>query len=142
MNTHNQWPHPHRQNAMELNPGIVQKVDDEIEFELDTMPDTEIVRHWMVGDELYRKGLENLIIAVRRVQIDLRLPATLSDVQIAGKILRNYRFWTVPRPRSAWEKTRVLSRFLATYFTICLKIRKTVHTERLHVRQQSARSHT
>jgi hypothetical protein len=50
--------------------------------------------------------------------------------------------WTVPRPTTAWEKTRVLSRFLATYATIFMKARKTVRNERLHTRQQSARAHT
>lgn len=141
MNTHTKWLHSHRQNAMELNPDMVQKVDDEIEFELDTMPDIEIVRHWMFSKESYRKALVDLIVAVRRVQIDLRIPATLSDVQVAGKLLRSYGFWTVPCPKTAWEKTRVLSRFLATYATIYVKARITVHTECLHMRQQSARAH-
>jgi len=142
MTTPTKWVSPHRQGAMELNPDMVQKIDDEIEFELDTMPDTDIVRHWMFSDESYRKALADLIIAVRRVQIDLRIPATLTDVQIAGKLLRNYGFWTVPGPTTAWEKTCVLSRFLATYATIFMKARKTVRNERLHMRQQSARAHT
>ncbi|MDP3173876.1 MAG: hypothetical protein Q8M88_05525, partial [Phenylobacterium sp.] len=97
---------------------------------------------WMFSDVSYRKALADLIVAVRRVQIDLRIPATLTDVQIAGKLLRNYGFWTVPRPTTTWEKTRVLSRFLATYATIFMKARKTVRNERLHTRQQSARAHT
>ena len=65
MTTPTKWVSPHRQGAMELNPDMVQKIDDEIEFELDTMPDTEIVRHWMFSDVSYRKALADLIVAAQ-----------------------------------------------------------------------------
>lgn len=134
------WVSPHRQGAMELNPDMVQKIDDEIEFELDTMPDTDIVRHWMFSDEAYRKALADLIIAVRRVQIALRIPATLTDVQVAGKLLRNYGFWTVPRPTNAWDKSRVLLRFLGAYAVIKVRAHKTATNGNAQLSRTSARN--
>ena len=77
MTTPTKWVSPHRQGAMELNPDMVQKIDDEIEFELDTMPDTEIVRHWMFSDVSYRKALADLIVAsVIGYSVHLGAPVT------------------------------------------------------------------
>ena len=140
MTTNTKWVSPHRQGSMELNPDMVQKVDDEIEFELDTMPDTEIVRHWMFSDVSYRKALADLIIAVRRVQIALRIPATLTDVQVAGKLLRNYGLWTVPRPTNAWDKSRVLLRFLGAYAVIKVRAHKTAKNGNAQLSRTSARN--
>ena len=75
MTTPTKWVSPHRQGAMELNPDMVQKIDDEIWFELDTMPDTEIVRHWMFSDVSYRKALADLIVVDGDPLADLSLLA-------------------------------------------------------------------
>ncbi len=102
--------HTFRQNAMDLNPDLVAKVDEQIAFELDTMDDLDIARHWIFHDKMYHRAMVNLIIAVRRVQIALKVPATLTDMQIAGKLIRSAGLWELPRPKTISSDARPRAR--------------------------------
>lgn len=130
--------HTFRQNAMDLNPDLVAKVDEQIAFELDTMDDLDIARHWIFHDKMYHRAMVNLIIAVRRVQIALKVPATLTDMQIAGKLIRSAGLWELPRPKTIWERTRFLSRFLVTYASTNVKAHQAINHGKHQMRQQHA----
>lgn len=112
MNTQPKWTHAYRSNALTLNPDLVAKVDREIASERAHANEAALAAHWIFADQTYSKALSDLVHAVRKGALDASACNCLSDRQLAAQLLLDHGLWDTPEPRTIWEKTRFLSRFL------------------------------
>jgi hypothetical protein len=136
MNTHPKWTHAYRLNALALNPDLIEKVDREIAEDFAPATVDVLSTHWIFSDQIYSKAVADLVQAARKGPLTAPASDSMSDHQLAAHLLKDGGLWDAQKPRSLWEKTRFLSRFLFNYSATFVRARRLPSHERLSTRQR------
>lgn len=119
--THGQPMAEFRQNALDLNPGIVEDCDGQQIRELQTTQQAQANAHWLLHSTDYATTLQDLVATVRQIQRYAGLSDGRSDQVLTADLLKEMGLWDHPQPTGQWGNARFMIKFLVAFSRLYLR---------------------
>ena len=97
-----QWRRDVTFYGMDLNPDIVERIDNALNSEALETLDSQIAKHWLFLGSMFEPQLKQMVTHARQAPALNGVETFFTDNQLAALIIQSMGLWEEPAPSGVW----------------------------------------